>query len=118
MTRFAATAGSACASAPCGRGETGSRVKKSMFLGIEIGGTKLQLGVGPGDGTLRGIWRGAVSVPGGGEGIRRQIIAAVPDLLKTAGVERSAVRAVGVGLGGPVDDATRSVITSHQVTGW
>jgi len=89
-----------------------------MFLGIEIGGTKLQLGVGPGDGTLRGIWRGAVNVPAGGEGIRSQIVAALPDLLASAGVDRSALRAVGVGFGGPVDDATRSVITSHQVAGW
>ena len=89
-----------------------------MFLGIEIGGTKLQLGVGPGDGTLRGIWRGAVYVPGGGEGIRRQIVAAVPELLKTVDINRSELRAVGVGFGGPVDDASRSVITSHQVAGW
>jgi glucokinase len=89
-----------------------------MFLGIEIGGTKLQLGVGPGDGTLRGNWRGTVNVASGGDGIRRQIIAAVPELLKTARVNRSDLRAVGVGFGGPVDDATRSVITSHQVAGW
>src|SRR5580765_3068817 len=89
-----------------------------MFLGIEIGGTKLQLGVGPGDGTLRGMWRGNVDLAAGGEGIRRQIIVAAPDLLKTAGVNRSELRAVGVGFGGPVDDATRSVITSHQVAGW
>src|SRR5438128_1669797 len=89
-----------------------------MYLGIEIGGTKLQLGIGPGDGTLRGHWRGDVYVPGGGEGIRRQIVAAVPELLKTAGVNRSDLRAVGVGFGGPVEDATRSAITSHQVAGW
>jgi glucokinase len=89
-----------------------------MFLGIEIGGTKLQLGVGPGDGTLRGLRRGTVNVAAGGEGIRRQIVATVPDLLKTTGVERSDLEAVGVGFGGPVDDATRSVITSHQVAGW
>ena len=38
------------------------------YLGIEIGGTKLQLGVGPGDGTLAALWRGAVDVAAGGEG--------------------------------------------------
>jgi glucokinase len=89
-----------------------------MFLGIEIGGTKLQLGVGPGDGTLAGLWRGPVDMAAGGEGIRRQITAAVPELLARAGVERSAVRGVGVGFGGPVDDATRTVIKSHQIEGW
>jgi len=89
-----------------------------MYLGIEIGGTKLQLGVGPGDGRLLGLWRGAVDPAAGGDGIRRQIVAAVPNLVARAGVDRGALRGVGVGFGGPVDDATRSVIKSHQVAGW
>jgi glucokinase len=89
-----------------------------MYLGIEIGGTKLQLGVGPGDGTLAGLWRGPVDVAAGGEGIRRQITAAVPELLAQASVDRAQIRGVGVGFGGPVDDATRTVIKSHQIQGW
>src|SRR5437763_16885969 len=89
-----------------------------MFLGIEIGGTKLQLGLGPGDGTLTRLWRGDVERSRGGESIRAQIAAAVPELLAQAGVEQRQVRAVGVGFGGPVDDATRRTITSHQVPGW
>jgi glucokinase len=89
-----------------------------QYLGIEIGGTKLQLGVGPGDGTLAGLWRGTVDPEAGGEGIRRQITAAVPELLVRSGVERSHLRSVGIGFGGPVDDATRTVITSHQIKGW
>src|SRR5436853_2478996 len=89
-----------------------------MFLGIEIGGTKLQLGVGPGDGTLAGLWRGPVDVAAGAEGIRRQITAAVPELLDKGGVARSQLKGVGIGLGGPVDDATRTVIKSHQIAGW
>src|SRR5215467_14899256 len=44
-----------------------------MYLGIEIGGTKLQVGLGPGDGTLAGLWRGVVNVAEGPEGIRGQI---------------------------------------------
>jgi glucokinase len=89
-----------------------------MYLGIEIGGTKLQLGLGPGDGTLAALWRGMVDVSAGGEGIRRQILAAVPELLGRAKLERSQVRGVGIGFGGPVDDATRTVIKSHQIEGW
>ena len=89
-----------------------------MYLGIEIGGTKLQLGIGPGDGTLTGLWRGGVDIAAGGPGIRQQIVAAVPELLASSGVKRSDLRAVGVGFGGPVDDATRSVLKSHQVGGW
>jgi glucokinase len=89
-----------------------------MYLGIEIGGTKLQLGLGPGDGTLAALWRGAVDVTAGGEGIRQQILAAVPELLGKAGLGREQVRGVGIGFGGPVDDATRTVIKSHQIEGW
>ncbi len=89
-----------------------------MFLGIEIGGTKLQLGVGEGDGVLAGLWRGTVDVAAGPEGIRRQITTAVPELLDRAGVERSRLRGVGIGFGGPVDDVTRTIIKSHQIEGW
>jgi glucokinase len=88
------------------------------YLGIEIGGTKLQLGVGPGEGTLAGLRRTAVDPAAGGDGIRKQITAAVPELLASSGIERSQLRGVGIGFGGPVDDATRTVITSHQIKGW
>jgi glucokinase len=89
-----------------------------MYLGIEIGGTKLQLGIGPGDGTLAGLWRGAVDVAAGAEGIRKQIVAAVPELLQKANLQRTQLVGAGIGFGGPVDDATRSVIKSHQIQGW
>lgn len=89
-----------------------------MYLGIEIGGTKLQLGVGPGDGTLRGLWRGGVDVARGADGIRDQITAAVPELLTESDLSLSALRGVGIGFGGPVDDANQTVIKSHQIAGW
>jgi glucokinase len=89
-----------------------------MYLGIEIGGTKLQLGVGAGDGTLAGLWRGGVDVAAGADGIRRQILAAVPELLRKSAIDRSQLRGVGIGFGGPVDDAARTVIKSHQIQGW
>lgn len=89
-----------------------------MFLGIEIGGTKLQLGVGPDDGRLRGLWRGVVVSGRGAAGIQEQITSAIPELLARAGVAREELRGVGVGFGGPIDDATRTVITSHQIAGW
>ena len=89
-----------------------------MYLGIEIGGTKLQLGLGLGDGVIAALWRGGVDPAAGGEGIRRQIVGALPELLAKAGVERPALKGVGVGFGGPTDDATQSVIKSHQIAGW
>jgi glucokinase len=88
------------------------------YLGIEIGGTKLQLGIGPGDGTLAGLWRGAIDVAAGPDGIRHQITAAVPELLAKTSLSIQDLKGVGIGFGGPVDDATRTVIKSHQIEGW
>ena len=42
----------------------------------------------------------------------------VPELLNSGGIERETLKGVGIGFGGPVDDATRSVIKSHQIAGW
>ena len=88
------------------------------YLGIEIGGTKLQLGVGAGDGVLAGLWRGSVVPANGPDGIRRQITEAVPLALERAGVSRNQLRGVGIGFGGPVDDANQTIIKSHQIDGW
>ena len=89
-----------------------------MFLGIEIGGTKLQLGLGLGEGRIIHLWRDAVDVAAGGEGIRRRIVTAVPELLAQAGVSLRQIHGISVGFGGPVDDATQSTIKSHQIDGW
>jgi glucokinase len=89
-----------------------------MYLGIEIGGTKLQLGVGPGDGTIRHLWRGTVDPAAGGPGILKQIEAAIPELLQKSFLAFRDLKAVGVGFGGPTDDETQSVIKSHHIHGW
>jgi glucokinase len=85
-----------------------------MHLGIEIGGTKLQLGVGPGDGSpLAELQSVEVDPQGGAEGIRRQLEAAGRPLLA-----RHDVAAIGIGFGGPVDAAAGRTIASHQIHGW
>lgn len=85
-----------------------------MLLGIEIGGTKLQFGVGRGDGPpLVRLERLDVEPERGAERIRRQILEACRPL-----IERYRVSGIGIGFGGPVDSARGRVITSHQVEGW
>jgi glucokinase len=85
-----------------------------MFLGIEIGGTKLQLGVGPGDcATLAEIRRFDVDPAKGAAGIRDQIAHTGRELVK-----KHAVKLVGYGFGGPVHAAKGRVIKSHQIEGW
>jgi glucokinase len=85
-----------------------------MFLGIEIGGTKLQLAVGRGDGSpFEELVRLDVDADRGGEGIRQQIDETTR-LLKS----QYPVTRVGIGFGGPVQGEAGVVITSHQIEGW
>lgn len=85
-----------------------------MYLGIEIGGTKLQLGVGDGAGTeLAAIQRRDVEPDGGADGILAQIERVGAPLIESHGVRR-----IGVAFGGPVDPKTGRVIKSHQIEGW
>jgi len=89
-----------------------------MFLGIEIGGTKLQVGLGPGDGTVQALVRVAVEPEAAAEGIRQQIEHTAARALGKAGIGRENLAGVGIGFGGPVDDETRRVLKSFQVRGW
>jgi glucokinase len=85
-----------------------------MLLGIEIGGTKLQLAVGPGGGQpLVHLRRLDVNTADGAEGVLRQI-ADVGEIL----LEDHEFQSVGIGFGGPIDSASGTTITSHQVEGW
>jgi glucokinase len=91
---------------------------RSWLLGIEIGGTKLQLGIGRGDGTLTALTRLRVDPAGGAAGIRDQIRAAFPSLLAEVGLDLSEIEAAGVGFGGPVDAARATIQRSYQIDGW
>ena len=82
-------------------------------IGIEIGGTKLQLVVGDHRGNIVDRRRYTVDSKAGGEGIRHQIAGALPELMREHGAE-----SVGVGFGGPVDWRTGRICCSHQVAGW
>jgi glucokinase len=89
-----------------------------LLLGIEIGGTKLQIGAGRGDGTLVALERLTVNPSNGAEGIRSQIVSATRALLARLDADPDSIGAVGIGFGGPVD-ATDGVVTlSNQIDGW
>lgn len=85
-----------------------------MFLGIEIGGTKLQLGVGSGDGgEFAAFARHDIDISRGAPGILEQIEKSATALAQKHKIER-----IGIGFGGPVDSARGVVTKSHQVEGW
>lgn len=79
-------------------------------LGIEIGGTKLQLVLGE-NGRIKERRRLVVEPGLGAAGIRDQIQRTLPEFGDN-------IRAVGVGFGGPVDWRTGKICRSHQIEGW
>ena len=86
----------------------------AKYLGIEIGGTKLQLGVGSGTSIeLDEVVRTSVDVAAGANGIVQAIESHGRELL-----QRHEVESVGVGFGGPVNTQTGVVTKSHQIAGW
>lgn len=92
-----------------------------MNVGIEIGGTKLQVVTAPPGlappgltrpgGTIEQRFRYVVEPARGAAGVLAQI----EDALAQIG---EPITAVGVGFGGPVDGQTGRVAQSHQVSGW
>ena len=85
-----------------------------MYLGIEIGGTKLQFGIGSGQGPpLVRVDRLDVDPGRGAERIREQIRRVAGRL-----IDEHRLDAVGLGFGGPVDARAGRTIHSFHVDGW
>src|SRR5205814_8532440 len=83
------------------------------FLGIEIGGTKLQMVVGDETAKIVERRRFIVDRARGGGGIREQIKPALAEWIPA-----SKPAGIGVGFGGPVDWKTGQICRSHQIEGW
>lgn len=89
-----------------------------MFLGIEIGGTKLQVCAGTGNTReLVDLERMAVRPQDGAQGVLDQIEKAGKKILGRLG-KRHAAKGIGIGFGGPIEPHAGRVITSHHVSGW
>lgn len=82
------------------------------FLGIEIGGTKLQLVVGDEQARIVERFRFVVDPDKGATGIKKQIRSALDK------ISLHSVSAIGIGFGGPVDHQTGKILTSYQIPGW
>src|SRR2546427_992280 len=83
------------------------------FIGIEIGGTKLQLLAGDGRGTIYQRRKLSVDPARGAAGIRAEIERTLAELIATHSTD-----AAGVGFGGPVDWRRGRICRSHQIEGW
>ena len=84
-----------------------------MLIGIEIGGTKLQIVAGTEDGVIVERRRFTVDRQAAAAGIRQRIAETLPEL-----AAKHQPRAIGIGFGGPVDWRTGKICCSHQIEGW
>jgi glucokinase len=84
-----------------------------MILGVEIGGTKLQVGACDRRGRIKELVRVAVVRRHGARGILNQLEQIIPPLLEAHKIE-----AIGVGFGGPVDSPRGRVVRSFHIHGW
>ena len=90
----------------------------SVALGIEIGGTKLQSAVVAADGRVLLRRSDRVDPAGGAEGIRTVLAAQLAGIVDDAAGNCLAIRAIGIGFGGPVNRDLGVVATSFHVGGW
>ena len=88
------------------------------LIALEIGGTKLQAALATPAGELLHTLRHTVELERGVPGILAWCNEAALNIAGHARERGLRVAAIGVGFGGPIETATGSVFTSHQVSGW
>ena len=98
---------------PCVSSVKTAAKTSAKFIGVEIGGTKLQIVVGDAEAKILERRRFLVDRAKGAVGIRKQIEGAVAEICT-----KSKPTAVGVGYGGPVDWRTGKICCSHHIKGW
>src|SRR5690349_18728679 len=92
----------------------------SLSIGIEIGGTKTQVGIGSAvTGLLPGgIARRQVNRENGADGILRDILSMVNEVLESQSLALADVSKIGIGYGGILDSSRGVVLKSYQIDGW
>jgi glucokinase len=86
--------------------------------GIDLGGTKIEAIVVDPRNKVLGSSRRPTPTKGGPEDVAEQMTDAMKEACETAGLESSALRGVGVGSPGVIDDETGAVSTARNLPGW
>lgn len=96
-----------------------SNMPYSLAIGIEIGGTKIQVGIGLASGKLlKPPIRKQVIQEDGAEGILRNIVGMAAEVLDSTGHSMSDVERIGIGFGGPLNIEQGVILKSYQISGW
>lgn len=89
-----------------------------MYIGMDLGGTQLRVGVADARGRLRTILRRPTEAHRGRQHVIERIVAVVYDVLVADGTKASAVKALGLSMPGPVDPAAGIVISPPNLPGF
>jgi glucokinase len=89
-----------------------------MRGGIDLGGTKIEAIVVDGRHNVVGASRSPTPTTGRPSGVATQMVRAVRDAAKQAGVETSSLLGVGVGSPGVIDEDSGAVSGARNLPGW
>lgn len=90
----------------------------AAIAGIDLGGTKIEAVVVDGRNQVLGSARRPTPSDGGPQDVAAELVTAVGDACLLAGLEPAALRGVGVGSPGVVDEETGSVSSARNLPGW
>lgn len=88
------------------------------YVAIDLGGTQLRVAVADDRGQLRTVVRHPTEAARGREHVINRIVATVKEALVEDGTQPKRVRALGIGLPGPVDPAAGLVISPGNLPGF
>ncbi len=92
-----------------------SRNDGPPVLGIDLGGTKILVGVVNGDHKILGRAKRTTPAKEGGASIVAAIVACVDDALESAGFSRGEILGAGIGSPGPLDVKTGTILFSANM---
>ena len=85
-------------------------MKRELYAGLDLGGTKIAAALLTGDGRIVGRARLGSRAGSGGDAVAENMLTAVDEALHSAGTTRAALRGAGIGAPGPLDYATGVIL--------
>ena len=98
---------------------TNDKDSNSLAIGIEIGGTKIQVGIGSANGKLlKPPIRKQAIRENGAEGIRHDLVGMVAEALDSTRLSLADIHQISIGFGGVLDTNQGLILKSYQIAGW
>lgn len=88
------------------------------YVGVDLGGTRLRVAAADAQGRIVAVRRQPTKAEEGPQRVIARIAATVQEVLGESRIGRSRVRALGIGLPGPVDPARGLVHSPANLPGW